>query len=69
MPIYAFRCKHCREDFEKHRTVHNRNKPTRCPICKHTASRVIHPSAIRFDGEGFYKTDSLKKKDKKRREE
>jgi putative FmdB family regulatory protein len=63
MPIYQYKCNKCGFLFEKFNKVENRDIST-CPHCtSNNVSRKFLPTAIIFNGKGFYKTDN-KKKDK-----
>ena len=58
MPMYVYRCSHCKHQFEK---VQRFSDPPieRCPNCRRkTIHKVLHPAPIQFKGSGWYITDS-----------
>jgi putative FmdB family regulatory protein len=63
MPIYAYRCMDCGEQFEQYAAYIDK-KDKFCPICGSDYCQKLYLTpAIIYKGEGFYTTDN--KKDKK----
>ncbi len=67
MPTYHYSCEKCGHEFEiVQRITDPRRK--RCPICRGSIYRVIHPVGHILKGSGFYRTDyrsdDFKKKEK-----
>lgn len=61
MPTFDFKCLQCDHIFEFSRAFGNKTKPT-CPECKaKKTEKLMSPPMVVFKGEGFYKTDSVKK--------
>lgn len=60
MPVYEYRCKNCKYQFEIKQSIHD--KPVEiCPKCKGKVQKIIGSSiGISFKGSGFYVTDSKK---------
>lgn len=56
MPIYEYRCTVCDHRFEVRQ---NFDDPPnrRCPRCRASAQRIIHPVGVVFKGRGWYSTD------------
>lgn len=67
MPTYQYRCKQCREEFEKVQSFSDDSTPP-CPGCgtrsKKNVSKIFGNVAIAFRGSGFYKNDSVSAKTK-----
>ena len=57
MPLYAYRCKACNHEFEKHQRM-SEDPLTDCPVCGGQIRRVINSVGIVFRGSGFYVTDN-----------
>ena len=59
MPIYAYRCKECANDFEARQRFSD-DPLTECHVCGTEGSvfRVIQPAGVVFKGSGFYVTDT-----------
>ncbi len=57
MPLYAYRCKACNHEFEKHQRM-SEEPLTACPVCAGEIRRVINSVGIVFRGSGFYVTDN-----------
>jgi len=58
MPVYAYRCKSCGIQFERHQSFSD-NPLKRCPECnKNNLRKVIGPVGVVFKGSGFYATDN-----------
>ena len=62
MPMYAYRCRECENDFEA-RQKFSDDPLTTCRICHTDGSifRVIQPAGVVFKGSGFYVTDTRSK--------
>ncbi|MDD4319476.1 MAG: zinc ribbon domain-containing protein [Candidatus Peribacteraceae bacterium] len=61
MPTFDFQCKKCSAVFEFSRPFGIETRPS-CPHCKSVRTeKLLSPPAIQFKGNGFYKTDSVKK--------
>jgi len=56
MPVYAFRCKECRSETDRHLGF-DHNVEDLC-ACGGTLTKVFQLSGVRFKGDGFYKNDS-----------
>ncbi len=64
--VYRYRCKSCGVDFEACHGMKD-NPLKRCEKCKKDSlERVPYNSAVQFKGSGFYKNDSVRKKDEKK---
>lgn len=59
MPVYAYRCRACGNDFEVKQSF-SEAALTTCQICETEGSifRVIQPAGVVFKGSGFYVTDT-----------
>jgi len=57
LPLYEYRCKSCKHQFEKIQKFSD--EPIRvCPSCgKEQVEQLISPSAVQFKGSGWYVTD------------
>jgi putative FmdB family regulatory protein len=57
MPLYAYRCKSCDHEFERHQRMSD--KPLQeCPVCAGEVRRLISNVGVVFKGSGFYITDN-----------
>lgn len=63
MPIYEYRCKDCRHQFEIMQKINEKPKE-KCPSCGGRLQKIFHPAGIIFKGDGFYITESRKEKEK-----
>ncbi len=59
MPTYEYRCSACGHQYEQ-REGFDAPSVQKCPNCRGSARRVLHPPPIVFKGSGFYATDSRK---------
>lgn len=53
MPVYDYHCSACDADFERSRSVDDRDHPIACPSCRQPSQRAFSPStsfALRGDG-------------------
>lgn len=59
MPIYAYRCRECENDFEVKQRFSD-DPLTTCEVCgtEDSVFRVIQPAGVVFKGSGFYVTDT-----------
>jgi putative FmdB family regulatory protein len=57
MPIYEYECADCRTRFEVKRSF-SEEYAVACPKCQGRVRRVFTPTAVVFNGPGFYTTDS-----------
>lgn len=57
MPVYEYRCKKCRHQFELKQSFDDDPIVT-CPQCGSKAKRIFSSVPIIFKGPGFYTTDS-----------
>ncbi|MCK4777267.1 MAG: zinc ribbon domain-containing protein [Actinomycetia bacterium] len=64
MPIYEYKCVKCNNIFDVMQNIDDK-KITKCIHCNGKVKRVYSPAGIIFKGQGFYKTDYKKPKDKK----
>lgn len=62
MPIYEYECDKGHR-FEKMQSF-SEPPVKRCPRCNAKAERLLSPPAVIFKGEGWYITDSRKKREK-----
>jgi putative FmdB family regulatory protein len=62
MPIYAYQCRECENEFEVRQRFSDDPLDT-CTICHTEGSvfRVIQPAGVVFKGSGFYVTDTRSK--------
>lgn len=64
MPIFQYQCKNCgfiEERIEKYEKEYNR----KCPKCgENGLERLLGAPSLHFKGNGFYKTDYERKKEK-----
>ena len=64
MPNYKFKCLKCGHAFQKLLPAgHDEQKCLECG--HHETQKLLEAPGVQFIGEGFYKTDSKKKPDKK----
>jgi putative FmdB family regulatory protein len=57
MPLYAYRCKSCDHQFERHQRM--TDQPLQeCPVCAGDVRRLISNVGVVFKGSGFYITDN-----------
>jgi len=59
MPIYEYECSTCSSRFEVRRTF-NSETVDLCPRCQGQGRQIFSPTAVIFNGPGFYITDSRK---------
>ena len=58
MPVYRYKCKQCRREFELLRNASNRDKETRCPRCGSSAvKRVFSLFGTVFPNTGCFPGD------------
>ena len=60
MPLYAYRCNNCRNEFETRQRFSD-DPLTECPVCEGEIRRVINQVGVVFKGSGFYVTDNKSK--------
>jgi putative FmdB family regulatory protein len=66
MPIYAFECSTCGDQFDRLQKLSDTD-PDTCPECgAHTVKRLVTAPSFRLSGSGWYETDFKKDGDKKR---
>ncbi|MGG6461855.1 FmdB family zinc ribbon protein [Solilutibacter silvestris] len=66
MPIYAFVCDTCGDEFDRLQKMSDPD-PDTCPKCgAHTVKRKLTAPSFRLAGGGWYETDFKKDGDKKR---
>ncbi|HEX3895733.1 MAG TPA: zinc ribbon domain-containing protein [Rudaea sp.] len=66
MPIYAFECNTCGDQFDRLQKLSDPD-PSVCPECGgHTVKRRVTAPSFRLAGSGWYETDFKKDSDKKR---
>ena len=66
MPIYAFECSTCGDQFDRLQKLSDPD-PSTCPECgAHTVKRLVTAPSFRLSGSGWYETDFKKDGDKKR---
>ena len=66
MPIYAFECSTCGDQFDRLQKLSDVD-PDTCPECgAHTVKRRVTAPSFRLAGSGWYETDFKKDGDKKR---
>lgn len=54
MPIYPYKCETCAHEFDKTRSMDDRDAPQECPKCNSTQiRRLIVSVAINFVGDGW----------------
>jgi putative FmdB family regulatory protein len=58
MPRYDFTCHTCGRNFETSLPFGASQKGVRCPAGHRRVRRVYSPTAVVFNGPGFYRTDS-----------
>lgn len=64
MPNYKFKCLACGHEFQK--LLPATHEKQKCLECGHPETqKLLEAPGVRFIGEGFYKTDSQKKPEKK----
>lgn len=60
MPIYVYECKKCEQTFEVEQRIVE-DALTDCILCPDgKVKRIIQPTAVIFNGSGFYVNDSNK---------
>ena len=65
MPNYKFKCLKCGHEFQKVlKPAHDEQKCLECG--HHKTQKLLEAPGVQFIGEGFYKTDSQKKSEKKK---
>ena len=68
MPTYHYSCDRCKHEFEIDQRITDPPRK-RCPKCRGSVYRVIHPVGHILKGSGFYATDYRKEDFEKRRME
>ncbi len=68
MPTYHYSCERCGHEFEIEQRITDPPRK-RCPKCRGSVYRVIHPVGHILKGSGFYATDYRKEDYEKRRRE
>ncbi len=68
MPTYHYSCEKCGHEFECDQRITDPPR-TRCPKCRGSVYRVIHPVGHILKGSGFYTTDYRTSDFKKREKE
>jgi putative FmdB family regulatory protein len=66
MPTYHYSCERCKHEFEIDQRITDPPRK-RCPKCRGSVYRVIHPVGHILKGSGFYATDYRKEDFEKRR--
>ena len=56
MPTYHYSCEKCGHEFEIEQRITDPPRK-RCPLCRGSVYRVIHPVGHILKGSGFYRTD------------
>lgn len=57
MPVYAYKCKSCRHQFDARQSFSD--EPLRqCPQCEGELRKQFNTVGVVFKGSGFYRTDS-----------
>ncbi len=56
MPTYHYECERCGHEFEIEQRITDPPRK-RCPRCRGSVYRVIHPVCHILKGSGFYRTD------------
>jgi putative FmdB family regulatory protein len=56
MPTYHYSCENCGYEFEIEQKITDPPRK-RCPNCRRSVYRVIHPVGHILKGSGFYRTD------------
>ena len=59
MPTYHYSCERCKHEFEIEQRITDPPRK-RCPKCRGSVYRVIHPVGHILKGSGFYATDYRK---------
>jgi putative FmdB family regulatory protein len=67
VPIYEYRCRACGEQLEEVQPVGS-GPPGPCPSCGGELRRVYGRVAVRFEGWGFRRNDSLVPEDRPRKD-
>lgn len=67
MPVYHYSCEKCGYEFEIEQRI-TAPPRKRCPKCRGSVYRVIHPVGHILKGSGFYRTD-YRSEDFKKKEE
>lgn len=57
MALYEYECAKCANKFEVRRTFSDESAVF-CPNCRGEGRRIFSPTAVIFNGSGFYTTDS-----------
>lgn len=65
MPTYHYSCEKCGHEFEIEQRITDPPRK-RCPLCRGSVYRVIHPVGHILKGSGFYRTDYRSEDFKKR---
>ena len=65
MPTYHYSCERCGYEFEINQRITDPPRK-RCPKCRGSVYRVIHPVGHILKGSGFYRTDYRSEDFKKR---
>ena len=66
MPTYMYKCTDCGHRFEEVQGFYDDPVDT-CPQCSGRAQRVIGNVGVTFKGSGFYRTDSRKASEPKKK--
>jgi putative FmdB family regulatory protein len=56
MPNYEYRCDDCDTHEEHRRDIEERDECPTCQHCLRIMRRIILPTAVKFNGAGFYST-------------
>ena len=66
MPTYDYKCTQCGHDFEMFQSM-SESHIKKCPVCGGNVRRLVGGgSGLIFKGSGFYVTDYVKGKEKKK---
>ena len=60
MPIYEYRCTHCKKNFEIFQKITEKPKK-RCGVCNGKLEKIVSQSSFLLKGTGWYKTDYARK--------
>lgn len=61
MPIYEYRCRACRHEFERLKKM-NDPPETACPVCGGVVDRLVSTTSFTLKGGGWYKDGYASKK-------
>jgi len=59
VPVYTYKCEFC-GDFDYHQSIRDTTLAY-CPGCHGNVTKMFQAVGIKFNGSGFYSTDSKKK--------